>query len=262
MNDAIRLGAQGREGEQQRKRPAHAVTVALLALGGCITEIDSQDGAFTQPGERVHCAVNLDSSAHNGLASLDAALDRAAARNEVLDLYAHKPGDTVELATIEHVLAGATARGLPIGTYEELTSRGGLALSFDDSGVETWLLARDLFLAHEAHVTFFVTRYATLNEERRAGLRTLAADGHAISAHSVGHLRAPTYVEEHGLAAYLADEALPSIEALRADGYAVPAFAWPFGATTAELDGALMEHVSYVRSVTFTVGGVADPCPR
>lgn len=246
-------------------RTTLALAIGLLA--SCKTDLDELDGAFYDgDGRTVHCAVNLDTSAGNSLASIDGALDRAAQRSEVLELYAHKPGDTVPMATLEHVLAGARDRGLPFVTYADFAAGGGngpgLALSFDDAGVANWLSARPLFLQYGARVTFFVTRYATMSAERRAQLRQLADDGHDIAAHSATHLRAPAYVEEHGLAAYVADEGLPSIEVLRADGYDVTAFAYPFGARTDELDRALVAHVPILRSVAFSLQGAVSPCPR
>ena len=87
----------------------------------------------------------------------------------------------------------------------------GLALSFDDAAIEAWTTARPLLLQYGARVTFFVTRYHLFTEEGRAQLRDFAADGHEIAAHGVAHLRAPVYVEEYGLSAYLADEALPNV---------------------------------------------------
>lgn len=257
------------DGNEQRP---HRGTVALLALvaggAGCVTDIADQDGAFSgRAREAVYCAVNLDDSAGNDLDSIDGALDRAVARNELLHLYAHRPGVTVPLAKLEHVLAGARARGLTFVTYGELAPSEvtapvpALALSFDDSGVDDWLRARELFRASDARVTFFVSRYDRISEVRRAGIRDLALDGHSIQAHSVDHRNAPAMVEAEGLAAYLRDEALPSIAVLRADGYDVTAFAYPYGARTQELDDALLDHVQVLRSVTFTVAGVADPCP-
>ena len=214
----------------------------------------------------MHCAANLDTSTGNSLASIDTALDRAAERGEVVELYAHRPELTVPLATIEHVLAGARARNLPFVTYADFAAGGGtgpgLALSLDDSGVSYWMDARPLFLRYQARVTFFVSRYAAMSDDTHAQIRELANDGHDIEAHSVLHLRAPSYVEDHGLRAYLDDEALPSIEVLRGDGYPVPAYAYPYGARTEELDHALLEHVSILRSVSFAVSGVADPCPN
>lgn len=42
----------------------------------------------------------------------------------------------------------------------------------------------------------------------------------------------------------------------------VDAYAYPDGARTAEVDAALLDEVRVLRSVTFTVAGAADPCPR
>jgi hypothetical protein len=60
------------------------------------------------------------------------------------------------------------------------------------------------------------------------------------------------------------DEALPSIELLRADGFDPIAFAYPTGARTGEIDRALLEHVELLRAVTFTVESplITDPCPE
>ena len=247
-------------------RPAALLVLSILAAA-CRADVGDLEGIFYDgDGRRVHCAVNLDSSAGNTLASLDGALDRAAARGEVVELYAHRPGFTVPLATIEHVLAGARDRGLASVTYADFASGGaaqaGLALSFDDAGIIAWLSARPLFQQYGARVTFFVTRYDTLHEDDLAGIRELAADGHEIAAHGMRHLSAPAYVEDHGLAAYLADEALPSIELLRADGYPVVSFAYPHGARTSEIDRALAEHVPVLRSVAFPLEGLGSPCPE
>ena len=273
---ARRFGERHRSGRREREddRRAgsrHRATVAWLigslGIAGCRPELDELDGLFYDgDGRAVHCAVDLDDRAGNDLASVDSALDRAAARGETVELYAHKPGVSVPMATIDHVLAGARDRGLAFVTYADFAAGGGLgpglALSFDDSGVDTWLAARPVFQQYDARATFFVTRYARMDEDTRANIRLLADDGHDIAAHSVNHLRAPTYVEQDGLASYLADEAIPSIEVLRADGYDVTSFAYPFGARTEETDEALLAYVPILRSVTFAIRGVSSPCPR
>jgi peptidoglycan/xylan/chitin deacetylase (PgdA/CDA1 family) len=239
----------------------------VLALAGCQADLGELDSVFYDGDHRsVHCAVDLDSDAHNSLASIDTALDRAAARGEVVELYAHSPGVTVPVATIEHVLTGAHDRGLAFVTYADFAAGAGagpgIALSFDDTAVEGWLALRPAFQAVGARVTFFVTRYLHLPPADRDGLHVLAADGHDIEAHTVQHLRAPPYVEDHGLAAYIADEVVPSIDVLRAEGYPVAAFAYPFGARTSELDRAVLAHVPILRSVTFSYGApVESPCP-
>lgn len=214
----------------------------------------------------MHCAIDIDASAHNDLASIESGLDRAVERGEVVELYAHHPGTTIAWHTIEAVLAGAQQRGLRFYTYADL-ARGapqapGIALSFDDAWVDEWWHGRSLFDRYGAKLTFFIAYYPRFTDEQKAKLRDLANDGHAIEAHTITHARAPSYVEAHGLRAYLDDEVLPSIDLLRADGYDVTTFAYPFGARTRETDHEILRDISLIRSVSYTYSGVDEsPCP-
>jgi len=214
----------------------------------------------------VHCAVDLDNKANNRVVNLDGGFDRAVERNEVVELFAHHPGVTVPIEKIAYVLEQAEARHLAFVTYADFAhgtdTAPGLALSFDDTFVDAWFALRPLLQEHHARITLFVSHYDGLGPEQRDKLQQLAADGHDIEAHSVRHLRAPDYVEEHGLAAYLRDELDPSIDRLRADGYEVSAFAYPFGARTGELDDAIARRVPVLRSVSFSYELVDSPCPR
>lgn len=239
----------------------------VCVAAACQMPIDEMDGVFYDgDGRLVHCGVNLDTSARTSIESVDAALDRARNRGEVVELYAHHPGQTVPFEKIEHVLGAARDRGLAFVTYSDF-ARGtdtapGLALSFDDTAIDAWFALRPMLQAHEARVTFFVSRYHSVKRVQRDELQQLAADGHAVAAHSVAHLRAPEYVEQHGLNAYVREEVDPSIQVLRDDGFEVDAFAYPFGARTEELDRAIAKRVPVLRSVAFTYGMIGDPCPR
>jgi hypothetical protein len=240
--------------------------VATLAIG-CHADLEDVDGAFYDGDHRlVHCAVDLDNEANRERANLEAGFDRAARRGEVIELFAHHPGVTVPVETISYVLAEAAARQLAFVTYADFAHgrdvAPGLALSFDDTYVESWLALRPLFTQYGARVTFFVSRYAALHPEQRDGLQILAADGHDIEAHSVKHFRAPDYVEDHGMAAYLRDELEPSIQVMRDDGYEITAFSYPFGARTGELDRMIAKRVPVLRSVEFSYELVQSPCPR
>ena len=216
----------------------------------------------------MHCAVDIDSSAHNNdHPSLDSGLDRALDRGEVVELYAHHPGDTVAIADLEYVLAGAKARGLDFITYEQFgdpnqTPRPGLALSFDDTSIAAWHDQLPLFAQYGAHVTFFVSRYTHLTDAEHAELHELANDGDAIEPHTVLHLRAPEYVEQRGVEAYLDEEFQPSLDVLLAEGYQPTTFAYPFGSRTDETDRALLGRIQLLRSVAFTVDVDRGPCPR
>lgn len=238
----------------------------IALVSACRFDAEDVDGAFYDGDHRrVHCALNLDGKAGN-MSGIDGALDRARDRGEVVELYAHKPGGTVAIADIEHVLAGAVARGLAFYTYADFVLgrpiEGGLALSFDDAHIVEWFALREMFQHYNARVTFYLTRYLGQAPEKKELIRMLADDGHDIAAHGVAHVRAPSYVEEHGLGAYMKNEAVPSIDVLRDDGYPVWSYAYPFGARTSELDDALLDHVGILRSVTFSLEGVIDPCPQ
>lgn len=248
-------------------RYRHVATVALLAIAACHYDADKADGAFYDwdTSRKVHCAINIDTFARNDLASIEAGLDRAALRGEVLELYAHEPGRTVEWDKVEAVLAAARARDLPFFTYPQLEHEApaaGVLLSFDDASVAAWVQGIDLFAQYQAHITFFVAYFPRLHDDDVAGLHQLKAAGHAIEPHSISHLRAPLYVEQKGVEAYMRDEALPSIEALEGAGFAVTTYAYPYGSRTQEIDNALLSRVDLVRSVAFTWSGPSDPCPQ
>jgi hypothetical protein len=245
------------------------VLALVPALAACRTSLaDIDEVYFAWDDRRVLCAAGIDDAAGNDIDSIRGGLERAAERSEVLSLYGHNPGDTVPLDRIEAVLSAAAELGLDFVTYDDLAAggapRAALSLSFDDAHIDEWFAMRGLLDRYGARVTFFVTRYDRLSDGRRDELRALAADGHSIEAHSLRHLVAPEYVEEHGLGAYMDDEALPSIDLLRADGFDPVAFAYPFGSRTGELDDALLEHVQLLRSVTFTIEAplLSDPCPE
>jgi len=263
----VRRGRGHEARDRSGTRWLHAATLAALALAGCHLDADETNNAFYNwDDRRVHCSIVLDTYARNRLPSIEAGLDRALERGEVLELYAHDPGRTVQWDELEAVLAAIRARGLPYFTYAELAQRtvtpqAGVVLSFDDAYVDHWLAGADLYAQYGARITFFVAYWDELNAERRSSLHELVRQGHTVEAHSVNHLRAPLYVEQNGLTAYLQDEALPSIRWLREDGFDVTTYAYPYGARTSELDDALLVHVPLVRSVAFTWTGIADPCP-
>jgi peptidoglycan/xylan/chitin deacetylase (PgdA/CDA1 family) len=215
----------------------------------------------------MRCAVDIDTVTRNDYASIDTGLDRAAARGEVLELFAHVPGTSVSWDAVEHVFAGAAARGLAFVTYADLArgdvpAGGALAFAFDDDHVDAWMEGRPTYAKYGVHLTLFVTRYARLQDSERADLKLLASEGHDIEPHSVSHQRGPLYVEEHGLAAYMDDEVGPSIDLLIGDGYDLTTYAYPFGARTDETDREILKRVTQLRSVALAWDSPVDsPCP-
>ena len=229
-------------------RVAGLVVLVVSTLAAC------KDGSYLTYGwddRRVLCSDSIDDlSSGSQLPLVDDQMRLAADEGRVALFHAHKPGITVSRDMIEQVLDLADHYGLEYVTYDQLVPgprRPAFALAFDDNSVDLWLSIRDLLAAHHARVTFFVSRYAFLTDEQRAGLATLAADGNDLEPHSVRHLHPLAYVRDHGVDGYLDDEVLPSVAAMAAAGYSTTTFAYPFGQRTDALDDAVLGHVAKVR---------------
>lgn len=252
------------------------VALAAPSVAGCAQEriADTDEVYFAWDDRRLLCGAGLDEHNGNDLDNLAEGMARARDRGEVLVLFAHEPGDgegdDLSLDKLDAVLDLAVASDLAFFSFAELADpdpgaigRGGVAITFDDSTIDAWYDVRDRFAARDARATFFVTRIDQLSDARLEMLRELAAAGHGIESHGLNHLNAPDYVEEHGLQAYLDDEVLPSLAAMRERGFEPTSFAYPYGHRTDELDRALLEHVQLLRSISWTFGYplVIDPCP-
>ena len=188
-------------------------------------------------------------------------LDDARTQGWVLNLYAHRPGDddldpkvTIASDRLARVLTMVDDAGLPWVTCRqlaELPEQGGagVALSFDDASVDAWEASQDLLADHGVAATFFVSKYPRFSDAQRATLQRLADAGHDIESHPVDHLDAVDYAAAHGVQAYVDDQVVPEIDALRAGGFDPRAFAYPFGSHSDELHDAILEHNSIVRTI-------------
>ena len=151
-------------------------------------------------------------------------------------------------------------------TFPELaTQRGaGISFGFDDAFVDDWFALRVTLLARGARVTFFVSNFGELTSQQRMMLRTLAADGHAIEAHGMGHRDAADYVDKYGLRAYIRDEIDPMLEAMAEEGMVPTTFAYPYGDRTTEIDRALLQRFRLLRSLSYLDRSLSNtaPCQR
>lgn len=231
------------------------IVIAVL-LAGCDTTIADYDDIYERgAAQYVECSMNIDDKNSVSVDAIGAALDRAQLDGTTLQLYAHKPTGTVEAATIETVLAGAADRGMRFASYRELSEHevpGSLALSFDDHDLTGWTSLRPVFDRYGAKVTFFISAYDSFDDGEKAQLAALAGDGHDIEYHSTHHQNAEEYTAAHGVDAYVADDILPGLALMRADGYDPTTFAYPFGARTAETDEALAPLFAHLRAAHYT----------
>lgn len=233
-----------------------------IALCACTVSVDESNAVFgDRANPQITCGLGIDSP-DIPIRDLSTGMARALDRGEVLHLFAHRPGVTIAIDRLDAVLAAANQLGLPFVTYAELPYVGaGLALGFDDAWVDDWYAVRELLGAHGARVTFFVSNFDGLAAEQLDKLHELAARGHAIEAHGMGHRNAADYADLYGLSTYLAVEIDPLLARMRSAGFDPISFAYPYGDRTTQLDDALLARFRVLRSVTYLNESVLAPSP-
>jgi len=232
-----------------------ATALILLALCACGDNAHEPDYlGFDWDDRRVLCSDDIDNIGRTIKPEFFKSQIEAAGRGGwALVLHTHNPTQTVSLDWLDQILTWADDNGLDYYTFRELTARGGehsgLALAFDDSSPDTWMLARDTLNKHGAHVTFFVSQWHDITPEGHDEIAFLHNEGHDIEPHSVNHINAIDFVKQNGIDAYLAQEVLPSFHVLIDAGYPPPvAYAYPGGAHTPEIDDAVLQVVDKVRT--------------
>ena len=233
--------------------------LVVVVCGACDTSLNENDAIYSKPNDGpIVCGINVDNKNLVSVDSIGTGLDRASVELEIIHLYSHQPAGTVDESTVEEVVAAASDRGLPFVTYADMvdgTATYGLAYSFDDHDITGWHALLPMFRYYGARVTFFISAFWVLTEDEVALLREIAADGHAIEYHGTNHLNAETASAELGIDVYIADEIVLGLEQMRAAGFNPRAYAYPFGARTAETDRAILQVVPLIRGSDFN-------CPR
>ncbi len=107
-------------------------------------------------------------------------------------------------------------------------SSGRICLTFDDMFVDHWVAALPLLQDFEASVTFCVCKLHTLDADAIAGLHQLQDAGHEIAFHTRNHHNAATFIEQHGIDAWAAQELDHGIAEHRAAGFPATSFAAAF----------------------------------
>lgn len=236
-----------------------AGVLAGSLLAGCDVTLSEINAIYSRGADQpIVCGISVDNKNTVSNDAIAIGLDKAQAEDLVIHLYSHKPAGTVDESTIEQVIASAADRDMPFVTYRDLvdgTATSGLAFSFDDRDIAGWHPLLPLFARYGARVTFFISRFHTLDEDERRLLHELGAAGHGIEYHSTEHEDAADYAAGFGVEAYLTGDILPDLALMRADGHDPKVFAYPFGARTAATDEAVLREFPLVRGSYFN-------CPR
>lgn len=141
------------------------------------------------------------------------------------------------------------------------TTSGGIALTFDDTHLEEWHGILPLLDEFGVSATFFITRYHSLNSTQRGLVQEILAAGHEVASHGRDHANATTYcpgnttgctlTADQRAASYVAEQILPDIENMAADGIYPRSFAYPFGADLSATTTQLLGLHDYVRDTSY-----------
>ncbi len=113
-----------------------------------------------------------------------------------------------------------------------------VCLTFDDRFCQNWNDARGVFEACNIRATFCVHGLQEATDEELRILHDLQSDGHEIACHSQTHPRLASYLQAHGLDAWLKNEVLADQALHRQLGFPGTAFACPFHHITPEVSTA------------------------
>lgn len=128
--------------------------------------------------------------------------------------------------------------------------QGEIALTFDDASVENWHHYLPLLDSLNIKATFYVSHYHTLNKQQKAWLKEIEARGHEIAYHTANHLDMSKEAAKAGMASLEEREVKSDLTLMRADGYVITDFAYPFGSHTSQLDNCLLRSFKSVRALS------------
>nr|WP_236649857.1 polysaccharide deacetylase family protein [Rhodopirellula sp. SM50] len=124
--------------------------------------------------------------------------------------------------------------------------RGGVVMTFDDRNFDDWVNAIPLFDRFGVNATFFIS--GKIDEQAVQAIRQLRSHGHAIGSHSVHHLKAVEYCQDHSPEVFLRNEIRPQLEAFQAAEVTPTSFAYPMSRNDAVTDETLLTVFRHLRT--------------
>lgn len=128
-------------------------------------------------------------------------------------------------------------------------SRGQVVLTFDDWSVDNWYQHLDYLDSLHIRATFYVSSYHVLNAAQKQKLKQIEKRGHEIGYHTSSHANLVKEVARNGMAQTEAQEINPDLTLMRADGYTVNNFAYPYGSHSTQIDNWLLRKFKSVRAL-------------
>jgi len=126
----------------------------------------------------------------------------------------------------------------------------GFCLTFDDTYIKEWDDISDILDSNNVHVTFFLTRIFSVNDNGIKTLHKLENKGHEIGCHGWQHINAEEYLRTNKVENYFNIEVKPSLKYLAKFNFSPTAYSYPYGSNNDSLDNYLLNHFKVLRDVT------------
>jgi len=125
----------------------------------------------------------------------------------------------------------------------------GVAITFDDTTINSWFGQRAMFNKYGAKVTFFVSHFFSLDAVQINKLKLLEADGSEIGCHTYSHKG--VYKDFNGdvsrVNEYIQDQIVPARDLMVNAGFNPVSFAYPYGEHQVAYDAAVRAYFPNIR---------------
>ena len=125
-------------------------------------------------------------------------------------------------------------------------TEGGVAFTFDDRNFDDWVRAIPLFDEFSVKATFFIS--GEIDTQAINAIAQLKRHGHAIGSHSVNHLKAVEYFQEHSPEQFVKQEINPQLKQFAQAGVVPASFAYPMSRNDEATDKSLLDLFRHVRT--------------
>jgi peptidoglycan/xylan/chitin deacetylase (PgdA/CDA1 family) len=125
-----------------------------------------------------------------------------------------------------------------------------LYLTFDDRYIDLWHGYSQGLVELGVRSTFFVSEIEAIESSEIDKLLEMQEMGHEIGCHSLYHLHPHEFLEVLTIRDYMQYEVIPSLRQMKAYGFKVDSWAYPFNAYTPNLAKEIAKHFRVQRTRT------------
>lgn len=132
------------------------------------------------------------------------------------------------------------------------STRGGIALTFDDNYIDNWYPNLNLFDSLGVKATFYISNYNKLTDAQKFKLRQIRDHGHEIAFHSTNHVDFLKCVDSTNVERLVKEEINRGLHLMNNEGFYPTTFAYPYGRHNDFLDKLLLKRFRSVRALNGT----------